>query len=192
MNTITWPDHLLTLDEFTALPEDRSRHYELQEGVLTGTPRPGTWHQRIANSMAFALEDVLPCEWEPISGMEVVIEERWPPTVRVPDVAIVPTRLIDRDLRLLSARDLLGVVEVSVPGSRTLDAVTKCSEYATAGIPIYWHVDPEPPVTLTDYRLAGDVYRIAWRGSGRFTSTEAVQICLDLDLLGHRRPRAVP
>lgn len=192
MKPIAWPDHLLTLDEFAALPEDRSRHYELQEGVLTGAPRPGAWHQRIAYSMAFALEDVLPCEWEPICGVEVVIEERWPPTVRVPDVAIVPARLIDRDLQLLSASDLLGVVEVSVPGSRTLDAVTKRSEYAAAGIPLYWHVDPEPPVTLTDYRLAGDVYRIAWRGGGRFTSTESVRICLDLDLLGYRRAGAVP
>jgi hypothetical protein len=29
-----FPDHLLTLEEFTRLPEDNSRRYELQEGVL--------------------------------------------------------------------------------------------------------------------------------------------------------------
>ncbi|MGW1678581.1 Uma2 family endonuclease [Saccharopolyspora sp. NPDC002376] len=192
MNTVSWPDHLLTLDEFVALPEDNSRHYELQEGVLTGAPRPDGWHQRVACSLASALDDALPCGWEPIFSVEVVVEERWPPTVRVPDVAIVPTRLIDEDGRLLFASDLLGVVEVTAPGSRTLDTVTKRSEYAAAGIPFYWNVDLGPPVTLTDYRLGGDVYRIGWRGGGRFVSAESVRVCLDLDLLGYRRRSSVP
>ncbi|WP_170301383.1 hypothetical protein [Saccharopolyspora hirsuta] len=34
MNTTTWPGHLLTLDEFVALPEDRSRHREPKEAVV--------------------------------------------------------------------------------------------------------------------------------------------------------------
>ncbi|MEV4312352.1 Uma2 family endonuclease [Actinocrispum sp. NPDC049592] len=35
-----WPDHLLTLEEFDALPEDNTRRYELQEGVLIQSAFP--------------------------------------------------------------------------------------------------------------------------------------------------------
>jgi hypothetical protein len=38
MRVMPGPDHLLTLAEWDALPEDTSRHYELAEGVLVGRP----------------------------------------------------------------------------------------------------------------------------------------------------------
>ncbi|MGW5642168.1 Uma2 family endonuclease [Saccharopolyspora sp. NPDC003752] len=188
MNIISWPDHLLTLDEFTALPEDKSRHYELQEGVLTGAPRPSEWHQRMALSMAVALDDALPPEWEPIFSTGVVVEERWPPTVRAPDIVIASAPAIDEGRPLLFASDVVGVIEVSEPGSRMLDSVCKRDEHAVAGIPLYWIVDVGPPVTLVDHRLAGAAYREVWRGGGTYTSSELVAVSVELDSLG-LRPR---
>lgn len=183
-----WPDHLLTLDEFAALPEDNSRHYELQEGVLTGAPRPGVLHQRMVTAVAAALDRVLPADWEALFGVEVVVAERWPPTVRVPDVVVASARALDEDRAMLHASELLGVVEVSAPGSRCLDAVTKRYEYAGAAIPLYWIVDVGPPVTLTDYRLSGSAYSVAWHGGGRYEVREPFELSLDLDVLARRPP----
>ncbi len=42
-----FPDHLLTLEEFFELPEDNSRRYELQEGVLIVSPRAQSLHQPV-------------------------------------------------------------------------------------------------------------------------------------------------
>ncbi|MFI0468501.1 Uma2 family endonuclease [Saccharopolyspora sp. 5N102] len=184
MNIISPPDHLLTLDEFTALPEDKSRHYELQEGVLTGAPRPSGWHQRMALSMVVALDDALPPEWEAIFSTGVVVEERWPPTVRAPDVVIASVSAIDEGRPLLFPSDVVGVIEVSEPGSRMLDSVCKRDEYAVAGIPFYWIVDVGPPVTLVDHRLSGAEYREVWRGGGTYTSSELVAVRIGLDSLG--------
>jgi hypothetical protein len=33
MSVSPWPDHLLSLDEWVALPEDNTRHFELVEGM---------------------------------------------------------------------------------------------------------------------------------------------------------------
>ena len=45
MSVMTCPDHLLTLEEFDQLPEDNSRRYELQEGVLQVSPKAAGFHQ---------------------------------------------------------------------------------------------------------------------------------------------------
>jgi hypothetical protein len=50
MSAVAFPDHLLTLEEFTQLPEDNSRHYELQEGVLIVRPRAAWLPARQARS----------------------------------------------------------------------------------------------------------------------------------------------
>ncbi len=52
---MTWPDHLLTLDEFAELAEDDTRRYELQEGVLHGTPKAAGLHQRIVGALTTTL-----------------------------------------------------------------------------------------------------------------------------------------
>jgi hypothetical protein len=40
------PRELMTLDDWDALPEDDSAHYELQEGVLVVSPKPARTHQK--------------------------------------------------------------------------------------------------------------------------------------------------
>jgi len=45
MTSITWPDHLLTLEEWDALPEGVSRHCEIVDGVLQVSPHPTLRHQ---------------------------------------------------------------------------------------------------------------------------------------------------
>jgi len=57
--TASWPDHLLTLAEWDALPQDTSRCYELVEGVLLVVPRPPL-HQRAMWRLCSKIEDELP------------------------------------------------------------------------------------------------------------------------------------
>jgi len=50
------PGSLMTLDEWTALPEDNTYRYELQEGVLLVSPRAARRHQLAAQRLAQQLD----------------------------------------------------------------------------------------------------------------------------------------
>src|SRR5437879_3891458 len=73
MTAMTWPDHLLSLEEFEQLPEDNSRRYELQEGVLHLTPKAASLHQRVVRMLSTTLTEQLPREWEAVPDLEVVL-----------------------------------------------------------------------------------------------------------------------
>jgi Uma2 family endonuclease len=158
MTTSRWPDHLIGLEEWHALPEDTSRRFELVEGVLSVAPRPSPRHQRLAGLLARAVDDSLPTEWCAVTEIEVVLEGGATPTVRVPDVVVLHSAAVDGRPRVVPA-DVLAVVEVLSPGSHRTDRVTKLAEYAEAGIARYAILDDGPPLTLTTYLLDGSRYR---------------------------------
>ncbi len=56
---------------------------------------------------------------------------------------------VRRDGGILRACDVLVVVEIVSAGSHRTDHVIKRGEYADAGIPPYWMVDLDCPVTST-------------------------------------------
>ena len=111
MTTSRWPDHLIGLEEWHALPEDTSRRFELVEGVLSVAPRPSPRHQRLAGLLARAVDDSLPIEWCAVTEIEVVLEGGATPTVRVPDVVVLHSAAVDGRPRVVPA-DVLAVVEV--------------------------------------------------------------------------------
>lgn len=96
-----WPDHLLTLAEWDALPQDVTRRFELVEGVLLVAPRPALLHQLAMIRLATALGEQLPAGLVAVGAVEVVIvagdatgdPAGDPATVRVPDVIVVPSVL---------------------------------------------------------------------------------------------------
>ncbi|PPJ21683.1 Uma2 family endonuclease [Nocardia nova] len=154
-----WPDRLLTMADWEALPEDNSRSYELVEGVLIVSPRPVSKHQRAMWRLAAQLEPQLPPTLGVLTETEVVIDPVAPPTVRVPDLIVVPDAGIETNPRW-NADEVLLAVEILSPGSRRTDRVAKFAEYAEAGIEHYWLVDLDAPTTLTGYRLVGDYYEL--------------------------------
>ncbi|MFD1051450.1 Uma2 family endonuclease [Kibdelosporangium lantanae] len=83
-------DHLLTLDEWAALAEDTSRWYELVDGVVVAAPRQGSNHQWVMGQLLAQLVAQLPPRLAVLYGMEVTVFEAFPPTVRVPDLVVVP------------------------------------------------------------------------------------------------------
>jgi Uma2 family endonuclease len=189
MTAMPWPDHLLTLEEFAALPEDNSRRYEVQEGVLIVSPRPVGLHSRVAKQLAFHLDDQLPAEWESAIEMDLVVRPDFPIGVRVPDVVVTRRELIDQNVPRLHPEDVLVAVEIISPGSRRTDTVLKPIEYAEIGIPHYWIVDLEPPMTITAYHLIEEFmsYQEAPSMAGEFVTSEPFPLRLNLTALTSRR-----
>ena len=79
---------------------------------------------------------------------------------------------------------MLLVVEVVSPGSTRTDHVLKRSEYADAGIPHYWIVDPSEPVSLLACHQAGEFgYVDGGAVTGTFAASEPFPVEIDLDSL---------
>jgi len=179
-----WPDHLLTLEEFDALPEDNTRRYELEEGVLLVTPIAIPHHAKVARRLSNAIEEQAPYEWEVFENAEVKLSAT-SPSVRIPDLVVVAEDPSNDTVARFDANQVLIAVEVVSRGSRVTDTVTKPSVYATAGIPHYWVIDDiHGDVSLTAYRLGdGSVYRVASPATKRFTTTEPFPLDIDLTTL---------
>ncbi len=181
MSVAVWPDHLLTLDEWDALPADNSRQYELAEGVLVVSPRPVLLHQRAVWRLAAQLEPQLPGGWMAVTDAEVTIDSRHPPTVRVPDVLVLPTTAIGSQRARCDANELSLAVEILSEGSVRTDRVTKLHEYAEAGIPNYWIIDLDAPVSLAAYRLHDGKYELLASSAGTVVLSSPVSLTIELD-----------
>lgn len=181
VTALPWPDHLLTLDEWIALPQDNSHRYELAEGVLIVSPRSASKHQRAMWRMAAQLEPQLSATYGVLTEAEVVVESLWPSTVRVPDVIAVLAAGVEENLLRWNAADVLLAMEILAPESKRTDRTTKFAEYADAGIEHYWLVDLEDPVSLTANRLVDRNYQLMSEHTGRAT-LELVGTAITLDL----------
>lgn len=184
--TLSWPNHLLTLDDWEAMPEDELLRLELVEGVLTVVPQPHSWHQRAGNRLTHRLDDQLPRTLVSLGEVEMVVSDP-PPTIRVPDVLVILTALFESNPARFAARDVLLAVEILSVGTRRVDRIVKFAEYAEAGIPQYWMLDVDGPVTLTAHVLVDGHYEL----SGEHTGTAALDVAghpvtLDLDSLTRR------
>jgi Uma2 family endonuclease len=182
------PRELMTLDEWDALPEDNSAHYELQEGVLVASPKWGRKHQIALVRLATEIAPQLPPDFDLLLSFEVVVDAEWPATVRVPDLVVVSAG--GGEKRVI-ADEVLLAVEIIAPGSRMLDTRLKAFEYAEAGIPHYWVVDLDPPVpSITVYGLGApdDVYVESQTAAGELLVQEPFEMRIDIDALVDWRP----
>lgn len=183
MTAASWPDHLLTLAEWDALPPDTSRCYELVEGVLLVVARPAPLHQRAMMRMCSQIEPQLPAELTVLADVDVVVKAGESPTVRAPDVIITREDCVAANPSRLAAADVVVAVEIISPGTGSTDRVTKMYEYADAGIPHYWLVDLDKPVTLTAYTLVDGNYEHVGDFAGTVTIPSPAGITLTLDAL---------
>jgi len=181
MTAVAFPDHLLNVEEFSQLPEDNSRRYELQEGVLIVSPRAAWLHQRVLLHLTWALQPQLPAECPMATDMEVVVDAGFPATIRVPDLVIARPGAVTGNPPRLSADQVLVAVEIISPGSRGTDTRQKPGEYADAGIPHYWVIDLDEPLSLAAYHQAGVFgYQEAPAVTGVFETTGPFPLRIDL------------
>ncbi|HEY4019605.1 MAG TPA: Uma2 family endonuclease [Pseudonocardiaceae bacterium] len=189
MSVLPWPDHLVTLDEWKALPEDTRFGIEVVEGVLIVAPRPVSLHQRAIYRLCTQFDEQLPTRFSPLPEVEVVLTGSPLLTVRVPDVAVVDAELVDTNPARYKPSDVSLAVEMLSEGSVRTDRVTKFAEYAEAGIPNYWIVDLDAPVSLIRYQLIDGDYELLGEHTGTVSGElDGSPITLDLTALTTRRP----
>jgi Uma2 family endonuclease len=145
---------------YFALPET-NRLVELSDGVLIMSPSPTRRHQQITARLHAQLDAYV---GDKALG-EVIIApfdvRLWANKIRQPDLIFVRREHLSHikdDRYYDGAPDW--VAEVISPGTRDTDEQVKLEEYARAGIPEYWLIDPEN-ATIRIYTLEGKAYTLA-------------------------------
>lgn len=137
-----------TLEDLRHLPTDAPR-VELLDGVIRVTPSPTLGHQNIASLLWRWLHDHAPANLRAAQAVGVALGHN---TSRQPDVLLHHAG-VRQDQAFLRPEDVLLAVEIVSPGTRRTDRFAKPGEYAAAGIPTYWRVEPDP-LRVYAYRLA--------------------------------------
>ena len=143
-------------EEYLAL--DTNRLIEYSHGRLEVLPMPTFSHQRL---VAFLYRSLMGFIEERGLGVVMFAPLRiqlWRGKFREPDIVFMATEHADRlDEQFWHGADL--VMEVVSPDDSGQDLVTKRREYAQAGIPEYWIVDPTQRST-TVLTLDGQSYAL--------------------------------
>lgn len=183
--SIAVPDHLLTVEEWDALEEtDVSKRFELVDGVVVVTPQPTPRHQLASRRLANALDGFLPDGLLAVHEVEIAIDLGSPPTMRSPDVVVVPVEKVRADPVRFDGADVVLAVEIISPGSRRVDRVMKKAEYEEVGIPSYWIIDPRADMErFVAYELRDGSYVEVVRGMGTLQVAQPVTMTLDVDAL---------
>jgi Uma2 family endonuclease len=143
MSTVTvgeaWPasGHPFTVEELDRMPDD-GRRYELVDGSLIVSPRPGMPHQVVATRLILVLGNACP------QDLYVVAE----PTVQLSaDTEFVPDIVVVGEDQINAARCTsppILVIEVRSPSTAIIDLNRKKAAYERFGVASYWIVVPDP------------------------------------------------
>ncbi|GAB3212302.1 Uma2 family endonuclease [Nocardia tengchongensis] len=182
---------MLSIAEWSLLPENNRHCRELVDGVLVVAPQPPR-HQLAVWRLAAQLERGLPRQMAAMARIELLIDEGTPPTVRVPDVLIVGGAAGAEHATRVRPADVLAAIEIVSPGSRRVDRVMKFAEYAAAGIGHYWLLETEEALRLLTFRLRDGQYVPTGEYYGQVTlQLDDLGLPLDLDALTALRASGV-
>ncbi len=145
--------------DFFLLPES-NQIIELSNGVVSMSPGPSTEHQLAVVKLTSHLDAFVSSHSLGVVLTAPYDVRLFPGTIRQPDVLFLREEHRDRleDKLLNGAPDW--VAEVISPGTREADEITKLAEYAQAGVPEYWLIDPENK-TVRMFVLADGEYELA-------------------------------
>jgi Uma2 family endonuclease len=151
--------HLLTIGEYAELGETEHGYTELVEGRLLMSPSPAFRHSRAMGRLFVQLVNQASADLEVVQENDIdlglaPIDE--PGSSRRPDIMVVRQELGDRlttEGGMVPASEVVLAVEIVSPSSKRIDHVHKRHDYADAGIPNYWIVDIDEPISLTACRL---------------------------------------
>jgi Uma2 family endonuclease len=179
--------HPLTVADYLEIDEVEPGYTELVEGRLLLSPSPKRRHSRACSKLWVRLDGQVPQEFEVVEDIDVDLRldaVAEPGTVRRPDLVVVRRAVagrVDEEGEVYHASDVALAIEVISPGSRREDLRVKRAEYADAGIPHYWIVDLDEPVSLIACHLAGEFgYVDGGAVTGVFRSTEPFPVEVDL------------
>ena len=155
------PGGPFTVAELDRMPDD-ARRYEIVAGALVVTLPPASVHRTAAFTLASALGEACPPEWQVIPSPAVMVSSD---TEFVPDIVIVGR---DQLLAAKITKPPLLVVEACSPGALILDA--KKAAYERFGAEFYWMAVPDldkPEVIV--FELHGRRYQEAAHVTGEET-----------------------
>lgn len=143
-------------EQYLLLTNYNSALVEFTDGSLEVLPMPTKRHQAIVRFLFIALSAFLDPKGGTVFFAPLRLQLRWG-KFREPDLIVA----LDRDDPRLQDEYFLGadlVMEVVSPDNPERDTVVKRSDYAEAGIPEYWIVNPLDE-SVTVLRLEGAEYR---------------------------------
>lgn len=157
-------------DEFLLLTDQR--HIEFNDGCVEFLPMPTQTHEALVGFLYSAL--VLFVGTKKLgrvypSGYRVKLREG---SIREPDVLFLASGRTWTE-QFATGADLVAEVVSSGRENRDRDLIEKRREYAAAGIPEYWIVDPET-TTITVLTLDGSEYRVHGEFKPGDTATSAL------------------
>ncbi len=142
-------------DDYFNLP-DTNRLVELSAGQVAVLPHPTETHQRVLAALVQFFDEFVKANDLGTIRFAPLPVRLWPDKIREPDILFVSHTHADRiGEQFYGPPDL--VVEVTSPGTWRTDRRDKYVEYARAGIPEYWLVDPEAE-TIEVFVLEAGVY----------------------------------
>ena len=143
--------HLYTVEDYLALPDDRGQRYELIDGVLYDMGAPTVKHQVIGGFIyhklcAFKEGNPGPCL--PLMSPVDVQLDKDDYTMVQPDVLILCDlgKLSEGAKRVFGAPEFL--VEVVSPSSYKNDTSLKLRKYLNAGVEEYWIIIPDQEMIM--------------------------------------------
>ncbi len=173
-------DEPWTFDETIDLPDGLGLRYEVVDGVLVVGPPMTVPHQKASLRLVMQLGPQLAPEWEVVHETGIKMGDDG----RKPDGGIVR-----RDAPAgwhemgLDASGFVLVIEVVSRSSRKNDRFLKPAEYAAAGVPAFWRLEPDPEPRLHVMQLVGDAYQEVQRLTGRGRVSVPFDLEVDLDAL---------
>lgn len=148
------PQGLWTEADYLRLPQS-TRVVELASGRLTIRPAHTPEHQRIAGELALLLDQFV----EPNKLGEVLYAplpvRLWLNQIRMPDILFLRAGREDRKRKMWIDGAPDWIAEIVAPDTRALDEGEKLADYARAGVPETWLVDPENRC-ISAYTLRSD------------------------------------
>ena len=148
-----------TIADLEAWPDDEALRYELEDGCLIVSPSPPNPHNIAATQLAALLLVELGDDWRVAAAGAVLFDAH---NYREPDLVVI--RRDGARSAYADPTDVLLAVEVVSPSSIRRDRLVKPAQYAEAGIPHFWRIEPLDRVLVT-YALDGRTYL----ETGRFT-----------------------
>ncbi len=142
---------------------------ELSDGKLAVLEMPSRWHQKILGRMFLAISLFLQKHTLGEVYFSALPVRLWAGKFREPDLVFVSNaRLATMPDDYLGVPDL--VAEIISESNQKHDRVTKVKEYARAGIPEYWLIDPDAH-RIEVYLLDGKRYALHATLTGANTLT---------------------
>lgn len=182
--------HLLTIGEYAALGETEHGYTELIEGRLIMSPSPVPDHNNAGFELGIELRPRVPNDFEVQLDVDVDLElvsADEPGSSRRPDLMVVhrsARKRVRSEGGMFRASEVLLVVEIVSPSSKRIDHVHKRNDYADAGIPNYWIVDIDDPISLTACRLTEQFgYQDDQTATGIFRTEVPFPVEINLDRL---------